>query len=99
MAPERAQTVAVHIEARENGTLVQSLRIVKHFWLEVALLLCGLHLAWIMYAAATSLEPGELPSLRNKDFPNTYISSIHLDVTSPSSYVRLTWTGPQSARH
>jgi L,D-transpeptidase catalytic domain len=37
-------------------------------------------------------------SLRNVDFPNTYISHIEIDLTSPSHYVRLAWTGPQAAR-
>lgn len=37
-------------------------------------------------------------SLRNADFPNTYISRIDVDLTSPTQYVRLTWTGPQAGR-
>jgi hypothetical protein len=36
-------------------------------------------------------------SLRNADFPNTYISHIEVDLTSPNHYVRLTWTGPVAA--
>ncbi len=35
-------------------------------------------------------------SLRNADFPRTYISSIHVDLTSPNHSVRLTWSGPQA---
>jgi hypothetical protein len=37
-------------------------------------------------------------SLRNADFPNTYISQIEVDLTSPQHHVRLTWTGPNAAR-
>jgi hypothetical protein len=36
-------------------------------------------------------------SLRNADFPRTYISSIQVDVTSPNHWVRLTWSGPNAA--
>jgi hypothetical protein len=36
-------------------------------------------------------------SLRNPDFPRTYISRIDVDLTSPNHWVRLTWTGPQAA--
>jgi hypothetical protein len=36
-------------------------------------------------------------SLRNADFPHTYIRSVHVDLTSPNHWVRLTWTGPQAA--
>ncbi len=34
--------------------------------------------------------------LRNTDFPNTYIESIHLDLTSPNHHVLLKWAGPQA---
>ncbi len=37
-------------------------------------------------------------SLRNADFPGTYISRIDVDLTSPQQYVRLTWSGPLAAR-
>jgi hypothetical protein len=36
-------------------------------------------------------------SLRNADFPRTYISAIHVDLTSPNHWVELTWTGPNAA--
>ncbi len=36
-------------------------------------------------------------SLRNPDFPRTFISKIHVDLTSPHHWVTLTWTGPQAA--
>jgi hypothetical protein len=36
-------------------------------------------------------------SLRNFDFPRTYISAIRVDLTSPHHWVRLTWTGPQAS--
>ncbi|MCI0332054.1 MAG: hypothetical protein L0228_02360 [Planctomycetes bacterium] len=35
-------------------------------------------------------------SLRNSGFPNTFISTIHLDLTSPNHSVRLVWSGPQA---
>jgi hypothetical protein len=35
-------------------------------------------------------------SLRNADFPLTYISSIRVDLTSPNHSVRLTWSGPKA---
>jgi hypothetical protein len=38
-------------------------------------------------------------SLRNPDFPRTYISKIHVDLTSPDQSVTLTWTGPQAKLH
>ncbi len=36
-------------------------------------------------------------SLRNSDYPNTFISAIQVDLTSPNHWVRLSWTGPQAA--
>jgi hypothetical protein len=38
-------------------------------------------------------------SLRNADFPRTYISKIHVDLTSPNQWVTLTWAGPQANLH
>ena len=35
-------------------------------------------------------------SLRNIDFPRTYISKIHVDLTSPYQWVTLTWSGPNA---
>ena len=32
--------------------------------------------------------------MRNPDFPNTYIETIHLDLASPDHAVRLVWCGP-----
>jgi hypothetical protein len=34
--------------------------------------------------------------LRNKDFPETHIKSIHLDLTSPEHSVHLKWAGPHA---
>jgi hypothetical protein len=55
----------------------------------------------------SQLEPGEQltldqtattdTSLRNTDFPRTYISSIRVDLTSPNHWVRLVWSGPNAA--
>lgn len=36
-------------------------------------------------------------SLRNADFPRTYIRRIDVDLTSSNHWVRLTWAGPQAA--
>jgi L,D-transpeptidase catalytic domain len=36
-------------------------------------------------------------SLRNPGFPNTFISSIHVDLTSPNHWLRLSWSGPQAS--
>jgi hypothetical protein len=36
-------------------------------------------------------------SLRNADYPNTYISRIDVDLTSPNHWVRLTWSGPDAS--
>jgi hypothetical protein len=36
-------------------------------------------------------------SLRNSDYPRTYISSIRVDLASPNHWVRLTWSGPDAA--
>lgn len=35
-------------------------------------------------------------SLRNANFPNTFISAVQLDLTSPNHWVRLDWTGPRA---
>jgi hypothetical protein len=75
-------------------TLVQFFR---RRGLELALLACVIHLAWLMYASAKPDELGVVPSERNEDFPNTFISRIHLDLTSPNHWVRLTWAGPRAA--
>lgn len=36
-------------------------------------------------------------SLRIEDFPNTFISEIQVDLTSPHHWVRLVWSGPQAS--
>lgn len=53
------------------------------------------------------LEPGDIfqeadtghtdMSLRNDDFPNPFISLIHVDLSSPNHSVSLTWQGQQAA--
>jgi hypothetical protein len=67
----------------------------RRWWLEFALAIGAGHLCWIIYAAVSALEPGEVAFQRNSDFPNTYISRIHLILT-PESNVTLSWTGPKS---
>ena len=65
--------------------------------LEVALFACMAHLGWLMYADANPEESGVVSSQRNRDFPNTHIGRIHLDLTSPNYWVQLTWAGPDAA--
>jgi hypothetical protein len=38
-------------------------------------------------------------SLRDVDFPRTYISKIHVDLTGPNQWVTLTWSGPNARLH
>jgi hypothetical protein len=38
-------------------------------------------------------------SSRNPDFPRTFIESIHVDLTTPKHWVRLTWSGPNANQH
>ena len=74
--------------------------VVQFVWrwgLEVALVACVAHLGWLMYAHANPGEPGVVGSQRNSDFPNTYIGRIHLDLTSPNQWLRLSWGGPDAA--
>jgi hypothetical protein len=35
-------------------------------------------------------------SLRNADYPSTYIAKIYVDLTSPNHWVRLNWSGSQA---
>jgi hypothetical protein len=73
------------------------LQFVRRRGFEIALVLCALHLGWLMYAAAKAEKPGEISSQRNTDFPSTRIGRIHLDLTSPDHSVRLAWVGPEAA--
>lgn len=34
---------------------------------------------------------------RNSDFPETYISEVYIDLTSPNHWVRLEWGGPNAS--
>ncbi len=60
---------------------------------ELALLACLTSLLWLLYKTATALQPGEVASRKNPQFPETYIERIHLDLTSPNQYVDLKWKG------
>ncbi|HEX5472744.1 MAG TPA: L,D-transpeptidase [Lacipirellulaceae bacterium] len=73
------------------------IRGLKRWAIEIAVAICAIHLGWLMYAGASSPVGGEMPCQRNKDFPRTFISRIHLDLTSPNSLVTLTWCGPNAA--
>jgi hypothetical protein len=53
-------------------------------------------------AKARAMQPASAAvlaasSLRNSDFPNTYISQISVRLDDPDHSVALTWTGPQAA--
>ena len=76
--------------------MARMVQLTRRWWLTVALVACLTHLGWLVYGAAFPLESGVVPSQRNDDFPNTSIGRIHLDLTSPSHWVRLTWVGPQA---
>src|SRR6188472_3399196 len=78
--------------------MVNASGFLKRNWLEATLFICVGNLAWLVYSAANSLEPVDGRMVRNSDFPNTYISSIHLDLTSPNSNVTLTWAGPNAIK-
>ena len=71
--------------------------LVRRCWVELLLssaliLLC---LQLILLARPTVPFVASL-SLRNADFPNTFIGSIYVDLTSPHHWVRLDWSGPES---
>ncbi len=65
--------------------------------LEIALLVCTAHFGWLLLAAEDGPPAGSVSNQRNVDFPNTHISRIHLDLSSPHHWVRLTWTGAAAA--
>jgi L,D-transpeptidase catalytic domain len=53
-------------------------------------------------AKARAMQPASAAvsaasSVRNSDFPNTYISQISVRLDDPDHSVALTWTGPQAA--
>ena len=73
------------------------LQFVRRRGLEIALAACAAYVGWLVYPIISYTEPGIVPSLRNRDFPNTFISRIRLDLTSPNQWVRLTWIGPRAA--
>ena len=76
---------------------VTVVRFVKRWGLEVTLAACAALLGWQAYALANPHVPGVVPAQTNKGFPNTHIGQIHLNLTSPSHWVRLTWVGPDAA--
>src|ERR1044072_6912825 len=61
--------------------------------LELALVASALSLGWMSYSRTSASGQHEL---RNADFTSTYISLIHLDLTSPNHSVTLTWAGPKA---
>ena len=65
----------------------------KHWIVVLLLAACAGHLVWLVCSYSRPLEPGEIPSERNADFPNTFIRRIHLELTSPNHCVTLTWAG------
>jgi hypothetical protein len=103
--PHRLERRAKHGSAKayrgepmaRAGTIGMIWQFVRRCYLEIALLACIAHLAWLVYAATSSDDPGDIPCLRNDGFPDTHIGRIHLDLTSPHHWVRLAWVGPQAA--
>jgi hypothetical protein len=73
------------------------LQVVKRRALEIVLVCCSVYLSWQVYSALNTIEPENVPSLCNRDFPSTYIGGIHLNLTSPHQHVRLKWIGPDAA--
>ena len=73
-------------------------QMLRRYGLEGAAVLATLNLVWSVYGLATALEPGEVRNLRVRDYPQTAIAYIHLDLTSPDHSVTLTWRGPTAAR-
>lgn len=81
----------------------------KHQWLESLLALALAALSVQIYLAHRQPDPPAPEimlraedgyadmSLRNGDFPNTFISEIHADLTSPNHGVRLVWSGPKAS--
>lgn len=67
-----------------------------HWRYESALVVCGIALCGLLSPIPVSENDGSIPKLQNKDFPSTHIGRIHLDLTSPNHWVRLTWSGPQA---
>ncbi len=63
----------------------------------IAIAVFVVHLGWLFFSKATSLQPGEFPPQRNIDFPSTYIRKIHLNLTSPDHFVLLIWAGSKAA--
>lgn len=62
----------------------------------LALLLAAGNSARSQFSQLFSREFVANYDLRNPDFPNTFIESIHLDLTSPEHAVRLKWAGPNA---
>jgi hypothetical protein len=73
------------------------LRLARRRIIEIAIVVCAAHLGWLSYAIMLPKQPGVISSQRNRDFPHTHIGRIHLDLTSPNHWVRLTWVGPRAA--
>src|SRR3989304_3146260 len=86
-----------HLATTFAAASMSTLKFLKRRALELLLLVAAVPLIWATIAIAQRPGPGEVPPLRNHDFPDTYISRIHLDLTSPNHYVCLTWTGPHAA--
>lgn len=60
------------------------------------MIVCAVCLAWVLPAIVADEGRIISQSFRNNDFPRTYISRIHLDLTAPFQYVRLAWVGPDA---
>jgi hypothetical protein len=70
---------------------------VRRWGLEITLLASLLSLGWALFMMLPPADASIVPSMRSADFPETYISRIHLDLTSPNHFVQLTWQGPRAS--
>lgn len=76
---------------------IQALLAIALGTLSLQLYLARTHTESRRSAMVLHAEDGDADmSLRNADFPNTYIRTIHADLTSPHHWVRLKWTGPRA---
>jgi hypothetical protein len=63
---------------------------------EIAAVIAAVNLVWSIYNLVTQVNSGEIQSLRVPDYPRTAIARIHLNLTSPTHFVVLTWLGPSA---
>jgi lysozyme len=83
--------------ARMQPTTMPVLRLFRRYWLELlAVIVTAVIFVQIRpyWAGLRPSKQSEIDlSLRNADYPNTYIKTIRVDLASPDHAVRLGWTG------